>query len=151
MPPAPLSLTIEVEVPQTVQLDDMTPNNLVKDIKEKIKEIEGIPVEEQKLTYAGKELNDAIPLREYSIQSGATLHVYPKDKIYIRTLTGKTLKITIHEGQTVGGLKQAIYEEELIPVESQRLIFAGRQLEDGRTLSGYNIKKDHTVHMLVWQ
>ncbi|KAL0212945.1 hypothetical protein RCL1_006571 [Eukaryota sp. TZLM3-RCL] len=136
------TITIQVESSDTIRL-----------VKGQIRLQTATETENQRLLYAGDELNDGRTLDSYSIRNLAKLHMVERVRgemqIFVNTSGGRTISITVERNETIGSVKTKIYLKEGLPAHQQTLVYGGKPLQDEITLQEYNISKDATLHLAL--
>ncbi|KAI1282084.1 E3 ubiquitin-protein ligase NRDP1 [Halotydeus destructor] len=126
-------------------------DELVENVKAKIESMEAIPADEQLLFFAGQQLEDGLNLGHYNVSSDNSRHLVLRlrdgMKIYVKTLSDKTIEVQVDPSETIEIVKVKIHEQEGISPCDQRLLQDGRDLADLRTLSDYGIKHKSTLQL----
>ena len=130
-PPLDRSITLEVD-----------PSETILGVKSKFKEKEKVPVDQQRLTYMGIELEDGHSISDYNIRKDSTLELV---LIHVKTHTGKSITLVVKPSDTIENIKTKIQDKDGISPGKQGLIFAAELLEDGLTLPDYKIQKGSTL------
>lgn len=128
----------------------------VQDLKEKIQEKEGIDKDQFRLSFGGKQLQDERRLSEYKIESGSMVQISfslpggsDEVEIGVQTVTGKKIMLNVNPSISIGELKLKVQDKEGIPVDTQKLIINGEELNDAKTMADYNIQQQGSIVDLI--
>ena len=151
-------ILINVEFPSGRKIFiNVSPKDDFESVRKIIYDKEGIPVDQQRLSFVGKEVVDNhLPLSEYDNQIELSLQLDVKQRkneflLHVKTRSGKTkIKIEAVSGDTIQGVKMKIMEEIGIPPHQQLLMFNSQEIEDERrTLESYDINSDSIIELVI--
>ena len=123
--------------------------------KVKLEDKTGIKPAEQRLLYAGTQLEDEMTFRDYNIQKMSNIFLVTRViggkgmQIFVKDLTGKTLPFDVEHTETIASLKVKLEERTGIKPDEQRLIYGGKQLDEERTFTDYNIQKMSNIFLVT--
>ena len=140
---------------------DVESSDSVEAVKDKLRDREGIPADRQRLSCAGKQLENDRTLSDCNVSAEATVYLAlylrggvrePRDgeyTVFVKSLTGQQWEFRVTAADLIEQLKVDIAEATGSAAVDIRLIFAGKRLEDGRSLGDYNIANESTLHMVL--
>jgi ubiquitin C len=133
---------------------DVEPTDRIEVVKAKIEAKEGIPRSEQRLMFANKELEDGNTVQSCSLERDVTVPFVLQFRhvihIFVKTPSGKHIPVEIDPTDRIEFVKTRIEEKLGFPPDQQRLMFAGKQLDDGKTVQDYSIQDSSILQVVLW-
>lgn len=129
----------------------VTPRDTVRDVKQKIFEQEGIPVDRQRMIFVGEQLNDDHRLLDYRIEHESAVHLVFRSgqsfQIFVQTRNGRTMVFECQPTTTVERVKERVYDRERVHIDLQQLTFEGRVLENQSTLQECGLEHNSVIEL----
>ena len=146
---------------------DVSSTTTIREVKEMLNRKEQIPVDEQKLFFAGQDLENPKTLQDCGIQSQQTVHLLLAPKppppppasspspqtteivVNVKQLVGEAFQLQLTPSMTIKKVKEKICTDHGMRVEEQRLIYAGKAVEDNQTVAECEIQHETTLHLIL--
>lgn len=146
-----LTLTLEVYTGAIIQLE-LSDSEHVDRLYAEVNRQARVPYQRQEIVYDGRVLEMGLKIDAYNIPDQTTLLVNLRDyevMVFVKTLTGQTIMLTVSPRDTVAQVKAKIQQQEGFPIKNQRLIFVGEQLHDNHRFLDYPIEHESAVHLVI--
>jgi ubiquitin len=147
-------ITVKIKMPNGKTFDlKVDTSDEVIEVMYAIEAVEGVLMQDYMMTFDSEVMMDGYGLSSYEVKDQSVLEIVSKEQpeieISVRTLTGEPMTFELTAYQTIDDLKELINSKQGIVKEKQRLIFAGKDLEDKRTLKYYKIEEGSVVRLVV--